>query len=96
MGYFSNGTEGEIYYEEFCSKCLHEHNRQCAVWLAHYIKNYDECNKKDSILHMLIPREGIENGKCLMFVDKQLLSNLALQQYASESLSNADSATRSS
>jgi hypothetical protein len=85
MGYFSNGTEGEIYYEDFCSKCLHEHGRRhCAVWMAHLAKNYGECNNKDSILHMLIPREGIKNSKCLMFIDKGLLSNLALQQFASE------------
>jgi len=33
--------------------------------------NYEECNKKDSILHMLIPKEGIWNGKCKMFIEKQ-------------------------
>src|SRR5438132_51303 len=25
MGYFSNGAEGEAYYEEYCAKCMHCH-----------------------------------------------------------------------
>jgi hypothetical protein len=86
MGYFPNGTSGEIYYEEWCSRCLHngEPDTLCPVWSAHLIRNYDECNNKDSILHMLIPRDGIGNSKCRMFVDKGLLSNLALQKYKSD------------
>ena len=24
MGYFSNGTEGELYQERWCSRCLHD------------------------------------------------------------------------
>ena len=71
MGYFSSGTEGMDYEAEVCSKCAHFEN--CAVWTAHLLTNYDECNKKDSILHMLIPRdEQGRNGKCLMFIPKRL------------------------
>ena len=65
MGYFSNGTEGEMYEAEFCSRCVHEDN--CAVLEAHMLYNYDECNKKDSILHILIPKKGCDNKKCRMF-----------------------------
>jgi len=72
MGYFSNGTEGMDYEAEYCDKCVHmqdEHN-PCAVLMAHMILNYDECNNKDSILHMLIPRgESGGNKKCKMFME---------------------------
>ena len=77
MGYFSNGTEGEMYEEEYCSKCIHERPgvETCAVLQAHLIYNYDECNKKDSILHMLIPRDGCENLKCKMYYPRNAPHN---------------------
>jgi hypothetical protein len=39
------------------------------------IHNYEECNKKDSILHLLIPRssDGPWNDKCTMFFGKATL-----------------------
>lgn len=71
MAYFSNGTEGAMYEEEYCSRCVHqgpEDGPGCTVWLAHMLHNYEECNKKDSILHLLIPRrkDGFAD-KCSMF-----------------------------
>jgi hypothetical protein len=71
MGYFSNGSEGAIYEETFCKRCVHfgpEEGPGCVIWMAHLLHNYDECNKDDSILHLLIPRKGIENGKCNLFL----------------------------
>ena len=68
MGYFSNGTEGEIYQEQFCERCIH--GEDCAVLEAHMIYNYDDCNNKESILHILIPRDGIHNKQCRMFKEK--------------------------
>ena len=70
MGYFSNGSEGDAYENAYCSKCVHQVD--CTVLLAHMIHNYEECNKKESILHILIPRDerGV-NGKCTMFYGKQ-------------------------
>ena len=70
MGYFPNGTAGEMYDEAFCKRCIHHGN--CAVMEAHLVHNYAECNNPDSILHMLIPREkgGIHNEQCLMFVER--------------------------
>jgi hypothetical protein len=84
MGYFSNGSEGEAYEAKWCAKCLH--NDGCAVWFAHLIHNYDECNKDDSILHLLIPRtaDKIHNERCSMFVERELLSPLALRQFATK------------
>jgi len=72
MGYFSNGTEGELYHEVYCDHCIHDENGDCVVWAAHLDFNYDECNKPDSILHMLIPRsKGGGNEKCEMFIRRE-------------------------
>lgn len=71
MGYFSNGTEGELYQEDYCDRCIHGQDG-CAVWFAHEMYNYDECNNKNSILHLLIPRseDGLGNEQCRMFVER--------------------------
>lgn len=83
MGYFPNGTAGMIFEEEWCDRCLHQPD--CAVWLAHLLHNYKECNNPDSILDLLIQRTGDDSAsKCTMFVDKGLLSPLALQKWNSE------------
>lgn len=71
MGYFSNGTEGDLYEERYCRRCVHgdgESAGECAVWFAHLLHNYDECNNDESILHLLIPRNGVHNEECAMFV----------------------------
>jgi len=70
MGYFSNGSECDSFRAAMCDKCWHDRNQNCPIWLAHLIHNYEDCNKKDSILHLLIPRNGIHNGDCKLFVDK--------------------------
>jgi hypothetical protein len=71
MGYFSNGTEGDIYREQYCSRCVHDQNNDCAVLLAHLLYNYDDCNNDKSILHLLIPRRKDElgNEQCKMFIE---------------------------
>ena len=71
MAYFSNGTEGMSYQEEYCCKCVFDKDQKCPIWLAHLIHNYDECNKPDSILHMLIPRRkapDFGNEECFFFM----------------------------
>lgn len=76
MAYFPNGTSGDWYEQEYCSRCVHGkwlHDAtgdvpMCAVMTAHLIHNYDECNKPGSILHILIPRNGIDNEQCKMFL----------------------------
>lgn len=72
MAYFSNGSEGSMYEEQWCSRCVH--NDGCTVWLAHLLFNYDLCNKDDpgnQILEMLIPTrpDGFAD-KCTMFHEK--------------------------
>ncbi len=68
MGYFANGTAGMLYFEQYCSRCKWDKDQSCPIWLAHLIHNYEECNKPDSTLHMLIPRrpDG-ENAECFFF-----------------------------
>ena len=69
MGYFSNGTEGMLYRDQYCDRCKHDVDSDCPVWLVHLLYNSDECNNKDSILHKLIPRseDGLSNEKCIGF-----------------------------
>lgn len=71
MGYFSNGTEGEMYEDRWCSRCIHrDDQRGCPIWMLHHLHNYEECNKPDSFLHVLIPRskDDLSNERCSMFV----------------------------
>ena len=43
MGYFGNGTAGEQYVAQWCSKCIHQRDDDiCAVWLLHLNHNYDD------------------------------------------------------
>lgn len=75
MAYFSNGTEGEMYEAEYCNNCVHQKpdDGGCPVLLLHLLYNYDQCDKTDvgerteSVLDILIPREGVQNCKCNMF-----------------------------
>jgi len=76
MGYFSNSTDGDAYYEAFCSKCVHDQQYRkdqtgggCPVWLLHHMGNYEECNRAESHLHVLIPRDKKtgQNKECSMF-----------------------------
>lgn len=71
MGYFPNGTAGQMYEDQWCSKCIHR-DGPCVVMIAHDLHNYDQCNDKDSILHLLIPRdEKGFNEQCKMFHEHQ-------------------------
>lgn len=73
MGYFPNGTSAKLYEEHYCAHCAHNtEDRSCAVLDAHILCNYKEANRKDSILHILIPMadDGIGNRKCRMFIPR--------------------------
>lgn len=73
MGYFSNSTDGMAYESQYCEKCYHDRDPDngCVVLLAHLLYNYDDCDKEDSILHLLIPtlKKPPWNEKCKMFID---------------------------
>jgi len=75
MGYFSNNTEGEAYWGKYCCKCVHERTGSelnCPVWMAHMLWAGDECDKLDSVLHKMIPRNGIKNEKCVFYQGKEI------------------------
>lgn len=71
MAYFPNGTAGDAYHEEYCSQCIHDQQEGgCPIWFLHGLHNYDECNKPQSFLHILIPRtpDKLSNEVCSMFL----------------------------
>jgi len=78
VGYFSNGTEGDIYRAQWCERCANDgdgkHEIGCAVMDAHLFYNYDQFadDKLKGALEALIPREGIYNGQCRMFRLREL------------------------
>ncbi len=69
MAYFSNGSEGMDYEEQYCSKCVHCDG--CPVMDAHLLFAYELCNDKKNpgkiILDMLIPQNRHYAGECSMF-----------------------------
>lgn len=74
MGYFSNGTEGEMYEEEYCYKCLNYNEEQgCQIMNLHLFWNYEAQREngedKKYALNWFIPpdKEGIFNQQCRMF-----------------------------
>ena len=70
MGYFSNGTEGVMYQEKWCERCVHDIDHDCAVWTLQLLHNYNAVATPAHPIHTLIPRDGIGNGECRMFVEK--------------------------
>lgn len=76
MGYFSNGTEGMMYEEQYCSRCVHQDadGAGCPVWNLHLDYSYELCNDKQHpgkvMLDTLIPPDKQHpafNGQCAMF-----------------------------
>lgn len=71
MGYFANGTEGMIFEETWCSRCVHYDeekgvDKPCPVFMAHFLYAYELCNEEEHpgkvILDMLIT-ERVETSK---------------------------------
>jgi len=73
MGYFSNGTEGEMFEDAWCSRCVHSDisgdreigvDPPCPVWTAHMLYAYELCNEDEHpgsvILELLIPRKMVK------------------------------------
>jgi hypothetical protein len=80
MGYFSNGTEGAMFEEAWCSRCVHSDisgdreigvDPPCPVWMAHTLYAYELCNEKEHpgkvILDALIPIRDDLSNECAMF-----------------------------
>jgi hypothetical protein len=77
MGYFSNGTEGEIFEARHCRRCVHfgddgfgnDDGDCCPIMFAH-VCYQGETGAVEDILGMLIKRNGITN-ECAMFVERK-------------------------
>lgn len=77
MGYFSNGTEGDLYQDRYCRRCVHygpEDGPGCPIWGAHLAYNYELTNVPHmespgkAILDSLIPIGPDEfNEQCRLF-----------------------------
>lgn len=48
MGYFSNGTEGEGFVDNWCANCAHwtepDDPKQCTIWMLHLCYNGEQHN----------------------------------------------------
>lgn len=76
MGYFSNGTEGMLYEERYCSNCLHygDDGANCPILMIHSFHNgvgiapdaTEDDKRVASILNAFIPRGTTFNEKCAM------------------------------
>jgi len=69
MAYFSNGTEGLAYQEEYCFKCQHDTNLDCVVWLLHLMYVGDKDGDVLDMLNTLIPVKDMEPQQCSMFLE---------------------------
>lgn len=72
MGYFPNSTANDIYVVDYCENCEYnpilEDDLPCICMTMHFLFNYNECNKKDSLLHKMIPLdENGFNGACTFY-----------------------------
>ncbi len=81
MGYFSNGTEGDIYESEYCRKCVHHdhvpgEDEPCPIWTLHVFYNGDENSEIQDMLNTFIPQKGVHNEKCKMFITPIQLEDL--------------------
>jgi hypothetical protein len=71
MAYFSNGTEGMSYQEEYCDKCIFDKDQKCPIWFLHLRDNYELCNDPSSYLNHLIPRRkapDFGNEECFFYM----------------------------
>ena len=74
MGHFSNGTEGMMYQEEYCERCLNYRDKDdgrgygCPIWDAHLIADFQNKDHR-YILDVLIPIDERKfNEKCAAFL----------------------------
>lgn len=56
--YFANGTEGEIFRNEYCDKC--KRSEECPIWDAHMFYNYEQMENQSlkGCLTLLIDKDG--------------------------------------
>ncbi len=85
MAYFSNGTEGMLYNEEYCLKCINwdyneETGESCPIWDAHLMF---EGREVQDLLDFLIPRHTFNEkheccfNECRGFKDASQLDTIS-------------------
>ena len=77
MGYFSNGTEVELYFERYCDRCVNLKDRgmmcrTCPIIDMHFSWSRDAVRgdeTKRAALDAFIPMsaDGVHNEQCTMF-----------------------------
>ncbi len=83
MAYFANGSEGYFFETAYCERCKNNKDidgNMCPILEAHEAFNYEECNNKASILHILWPRgEDGRNLDCRLFtpIDDDVAASFA-------------------
>jgi hypothetical protein len=91
MGYFPNGTAGDMYEAKWCARCVHHEDDPekpgCPVMLAHVLYAYEECNSQSNAKHILdelipIDEDGW-NKQCAMFVTVEDLTRKRRERRAS-------------
>ena len=86
MGYFSNGTEGAIFEEEWCSRCVHSDisgdreigvDPPCPVMMMHQLWAYELCNEdpqehaaKMMLDSLIVQREVAAGDGVRLFVNE--------------------------
>jgi len=63
MAYFSNGTEGEVFYHQ-CSLCKYG-DKACPIALVQEMYNYDACNNE--VARKILDELVADNGTCAMW-----------------------------
>ena len=83
MAYFSNGTEGMAYQDQYCDRCVHDDRATggeigggCIVWTLHLVHSRENplvCDMLDVLIPMVdsgtTPSYKVA-GQCSMFVPK--------------------------
>jgi hypothetical protein len=81
MAYFSNGSEGDWFREQWCERCVNwredePDNWGCPIIDLHMMGNYVQCEDTESgkfwarVLSAFIPRKDDGyNDKCRMFIE---------------------------
>jgi len=80
MGYFTTGTEGELYEARYCSMCAHDCVAKCTIMQAHWVAAAtrdsgwaDDDSPTRMVLDMFIPRDNEGNNMpCTMLAMEEI------------------------
>lgn len=74
MGYFSNGTEGLVYQEQYCYRCVYwDDDVGCPIWFLHelHVGEPEWQPTLDRLIPMVETRHKFKaSGQCSTFFDR--------------------------